>query len=809
MMILWSGIRAWAATGLFTGQLGDVRDHYPVPYELYQNGVLFQSGFLNQGDPWGSPGLIGISLPAPGAYRLQIPYTNYFIAGQQGSAFMEASFDSGKSDRDPPYLTQFNVFDNGEPTDTVLSGTGQVVSRVLDDVGLKQVTLYYDAGSGWQALGLTRNGDQYVADMPTLGANTFVSLKLVAEDTSGNRLSHEMRPALFVQGVSENVSTPSTLGGPTSGTIGTSYFYSTGGSSSNLGHSVQYFFDWGDGTNSGWLPVGTISAAKSWASAGTYNGKAQARCASHTTVVSDWSPALSVTISVPETVSKPSTPSGPTNGISGASYTYSTGGSSSNLGHSVQYLFDWGDGTDSGWLPVGTISAAKSWVSAGTYNVKAQGRCATHTSVVSDWSQTFSVNIVYSWQSESVNWQVYYGNNWNRSGTVTKPGATRIRLHFSTIDLERGYDHLRTDVGNDWSGSYSNVFSNEKSGNSIGLTLTSDFSVNGSFVIDRVEWLGAATGPATRSGDLFGGAPTPQPPSAPTNVSASDGTYTDRVRLTWTASSGATGYKVFRHTSNNSSGAQQIGTSTASQYDDTTAVVGTTYWYWVKAYNSAGDSGFSNGDSGFVSAPTPQPPSAPTSVSASDGTYTDRVRLSWTASSGATGYKVFRNTSNNSSGAQQIGTSTASQYDDTTAVVGTTYWYWVKAYNSAGDSGFSNGDSGYVASSSSWQSESVNWTVVYGNNWNKSGTVTKPGATRIRLHFSVISLEAMADHLRTDAGDDWSGDYSNVTSQEKAGNSIGLTLTSDYSRTGYFIIDRVEWQGTSTGPPTKSGSLFQ
>jgi len=201
------------------------------------------------------------------------------------------------------------------------------------------------------------------------------------------------------------------------------------------------------------------------------------------------------------------------------------------------------------------------------------------------------------------------------------------------------------------------------------------------------------------------------------------------------------------------------------------------------------------------------PPSPPTNVSASDGTYTDKVRVTWTASSGATGYKVFRNTSNNSLSAQQVGTSAALSYDDTTAVAGTTYWYWVKAYNNAGDSEFSNGDSGYVAYR--WQSESVNWTVVYGNNWNRSGMVTKPGATRIRLHFSAISLEAGADHLRTDAGDDWSGEYSNVTSREKAGNSIGLTLTSDYSRTGYFIIDRVEWQGNSTGPATKSGSLFQ
>jgi hypothetical protein len=138
-----------------------------------------------------------------------------------------------------------------------------------------------------------------------------------------------------------------------------------------------------------------------------------------------------------------------------------------------------------------------------------------------------------------------------------------------------------------------------------------------------------------------------------------------------------------------------------------------------------------------------------------------------------------------------------------------TYWYWVKAYNGTGDSGFSNGDSGYMASSSSWQSESVNWTVYYGNNWVRTGTVSKPGATRVRLHFSAISLEAGADHLITDAGDDWSGESSNVTSREKAGNAIGLTLTSDYSRAGYFIIDRVDWQGTATGPATKSGKLFQ
>ena len=91
-----------------------------------------------------------------------------------------------------------------------------------------------------------------------------------------------------------------------------------------------------------------------------------------------------------ETVYSPTTPNGPTVGGAGITYNYSTGGSSSNLGHSIQYFFDWGDGTNSGWLPLGVTSASKSWASGGAYSVKAQARCATHTSVASGWSETLS-----------------------------------------------------------------------------------------------------------------------------------------------------------------------------------------------------------------------------------------------------------------------------------------------------------------------------------------------------------------------------------------------------------------------------------
>ena len=94
----------------------------------------------------------------------------------------------------------------------------------------------------------------------------------------------------------------------------------------------------------------------------------------------------------PETVSTPSTPTGPTSGTTGTSYTYSTGGSSSNLDHDVEYQFDWkGDGSDlSSW---GSAAQSKTWNVAGSYNVKARARCKTDTSVVSPWSDPLTVII--------------------------------------------------------------------------------------------------------------------------------------------------------------------------------------------------------------------------------------------------------------------------------------------------------------------------------------------------------------------------------------------------------------------------------
>ncbi|MFH1372351.1 MAG: DNRLRE domain-containing protein [bacterium] len=92
-----------------------------------------------------------------------------------------------------------------------------------------------------------------------------------------------------------------------------------------------------------------------------------------------------------ELISTPNRPGGPGTGQPRENLTYTAGGASSNLGHNLQYRFDWGDGNYSAWLF--STSATHSWYDIGTYYIRVQARCASHTGNSSDWSGTKSVSI--------------------------------------------------------------------------------------------------------------------------------------------------------------------------------------------------------------------------------------------------------------------------------------------------------------------------------------------------------------------------------------------------------------------------------
>lgn len=88
------------------------------------------------------------------------------------------------------------------------------------------------------------------------------------------------------------------------------------------------------------------------------------------------------------------------------------------------------------------------------------------------------------------------------------------------------------------------------------------------------------------------------PPDRPSNVQASDGTFTDRVRVSWYASASATRYEVYRATSA-SGNKTLLGSVTNTSFDDMNALAGTVYYYWVKACNDSGCSDYSFADTGY------------------------------------------------------------------------------------------------------------------------------------------------------------------------------------------------------------------
>lgn len=101
-----------------------------------------------------------------------------------------------------------------------------------------------------------------------------------------------------------------------------------------------------------------------------------------------------------------------------------------------------------------------------------------------------------------------------------------------------------------------------------------------------------------RSATRVIGGPAGTVPSAPTGVSASDSDYANKVGVMWDTMRGATTYRIFRNTVNNSGSATEVGQSASNQFLDTTATPGQTYFYWVRAENGGGNSPMSNSDQG-------------------------------------------------------------------------------------------------------------------------------------------------------------------------------------------------------------------
>lgn len=280
------------------------------------------------------------------------------------------------------------------------------------------------------------------------------------------------------------------------------------------------------------------------------------------------------------------------------------------------------------------------------------------------------------------------------------------------------------------------------------------------------------------------------------NASAQD----DYITLSWNSVSGASGYYVYR--SSSSSGYyDKIGTVTSTYYTDYSPMEGKNY-YKVKAYNYYSSTESSYSDyvvCSFTKKEEVSKPEAPTGVSAvfTGSIAVPSIKISWNYVSGATSYKVYRSTSAYGT-YRQIGDATSSSYlYDNDPYAGNNY-YKVKAYNEAGESGYSD-----YASCSYDPNDVSPCPVQYGNCSATSTTITlrwtnpttsgcgKPDKAILRVrhpdsgqYADLQTLSGTATSASFSFGmwlDDNGYVYCGIITENEHGSSGGLPKVYDYN----------------------------
>ncbi len=176
----------------------------------------------------------------------------------------------------------------------------------------------------------------------------------------------------------------------------------------------------------------------------------------------------------------------------------------------------------------------------------------------------------------------------------------------------------------------------------------------------------------------------------PATPVASQGTFVDRITVSWDACEGVLSYFLWRNTSTDTGTAQLVISTLATSFEDTNVLPDTRYYYWLSYQTMIGSSPWSSASSGFRKLETPS------AISATDGTLGGKVYVIWSAVAGAKNYLLFRNTSSSFSGALNLATTTATAYNDASAVPNRVYYYWVKAGGNLSTSDLSASDSGWA-----------------------------------------------------------------------------------------------------------------
>ncbi|MBR4171441.1 MAG: C10 family peptidase [Kiritimatiellae bacterium] len=332
-------------------------------------------------------------------------------------------------------------------------------------------------------------------------------------------------------------------------------------------------------------------------------------------------------------------------------------------------------------------------------------------------------------------------------------------------------------------------------------------------------------------------------PSAPTGVTAQNGTPTTGIRISWTDNANASSYTILRGTGSSVTYATVLASNIFSAYyTDTSAALGVTYYYWVKSVNNIGESVLSSCVTAYRTI------GYPTSLNVGNNS-TSYVRISWGAVSGATSYEVYRGSSSASfSSASKLSTTTNLYYYDSTASAGVKYRYWVKAVASATSSVNSDdfvigylkltSPSGVTASQGAVQNDNptpitVSWNAAIGASYYRvyraeSATGTKTALSSWQTarsysdstvytpdkHYYYFVVAAMDVNGTGQSGYStyaigWRG-KTKAERQQEAARLFGLSATTFSGKTDAIMVvtNTVVFNGTVIGNSNKAELSF-
>ena len=244
-------------------------------------------------------------------------------------------------------------------------------------------------------------------------------------------------------------------------------------------------------------------------------------------------------------------------------------------------------------------------------------------------------------------------------------------------------------------------------------------------------------------------------PEMPSGLTPSLEAGNEKIIISWEPVEGATKYNIYYSTSSDFAGETTQSDITGLSYTLTSLTNGTEYWVRIKAGNSIGYSTeYSNSASATPIADT-EPPAKPIIKSVLEED--KQLTVEWLKNNSATSYKLYHNTTNDSSTATEITGITNLTYIITNLDNFTTYYVWVVATNAVGDSPYSDSATGAPITTPATPSISVtdadaelivSWEAVPGadtysvhyNTTNTSGTATEAVSGIASTSYTITEL---------------------------------------------------------------------